>query len=401
MFNSKKNYEKILQEKDEKIKKLEKEILVSKSIANAISDSYYVRDMDYNIIYWSNSVAKLTGYSEEEAKKMKCYDIFKAKVCKNCPTQNCVKSKQFLKDAIAEIYDKKGQAITCLVSNSGVYDNDGTPIGAVEIINDYSKYENMIKAIAENTEQLGTISKELAAASQEVTAQSNTLNIQTQNVFQSTKEGLDASLTVNKKSRDCSAFADKVKTTMNEINNSMNYSTEKMIKLKSNSENIINIVNAIQNIASQTNLLALNASIEAARAGEAGKGFAVVADEVRKLAESSNSLSAEIKNTIDSIMELIIITTDSIQKTDNELKEGKINADKMLQFINDIFDSSQVLVNTIKSIEKSASETSGISDKQTYSIEEVSKVAQQIASITEKTQLEFANEIEKIEHSKM
>ena len=71
-------------------------------------------------------------------------------------------------------------------------------------------------------------------------------------------------------------------------------------------EQIVEVANAIQEIASQTNLLALNATIEAARAGEAGKGFAVVADEINNLStttgdeiEKVNSLTKEVTTNID------------------------------------------------------------------------------------------------------
>lgn len=79
--------------------------------------------------------------------------------------------------------------------------------------------------------------------------------------------------------------------------------TELVHGLTAASEEIGQVINLINDIASQTNLLALNATIEAARAGDAGKGFAVVASEVKNLANQTARATDQISGQITTIQQ--------------------------------------------------------------------------------------------------
>lgn len=73
--------------------------------------------------------------------------------------------------------------------------------------------------------------------------------------------------------------------------------------LETESEAIIDIIRAMDEITDQTKLLSLNATIEAARVGVAGRGFAVVAEEIRKLSDKSSMESGRVSEVIKRIQD--------------------------------------------------------------------------------------------------
>jgi methyl-accepting chemotaxis protein len=140
------------------------------------------------------------------------------------------------------------------------------------------------------------------------------------------------------------------------------YAVQSVEKIRSFSEEVINIVHLLDEISFQTNLLALNAAVEAARAGEAGKGFAVVADEVRNLAQRSANSSKQIK---------MILDQNKVQMNDG------VNAVKQTG------QSLNTIVGTFDKVETIAQHVTTSIIEQSVGIHEINKT---IASIDESTQ---------------
>ncbi len=133
-------------------------------------------------------------------------------------------------------------------------------------------------------------------------------------------------------------------------------------------EQIVDVSNAISNIAGQTNLLALNASIEAARAGEAGRGFAVVADEINNLSNTTaseitkvNELTGKVTESVRDLSnasnDILTFLTDVVLKDYDNLETLANNYMEDAEYYGSISGS---LENSAKDLDKSVDEITGV-----------------------------------------
>jgi hypothetical protein len=208
-------------------KAVENESAQLRGVQSAMPDPYYVRDMDYNIVVWPDAIAKVTGYTEAEAKKMKCYDMFKAAVCPpggQCPTQSCIISKQFLRDVAVDVYHKSGSTIHSLVSNAGVYDADGKPIAAVEVVKGNTVIQSTIDSIGESIKKIDSLSGSLSEAMEKGGSASQKVDDNATESLNEIESGVQTGNRVTQKTGESSKYAGSVQTNMTHINDSMKFS---------------------------------------------------------------------------------------------------------------------------------------------------------------------------------
>jgi methyl-accepting chemotaxis protein len=140
-----------------------------------------------------------------------------------------------------------------------------------------------------------------------------------------------------------------------------------MQAIKDSSEQIAEITSVITDIAEQTNLLALNAAIEAARAGVHGKGFAVVADEVGKLAQRSSEAAKEI--------------TQLIKDSTNKVEEGTRLTDRSQEALRKIAQGGEINMLAIEEIGRAADLLADNSRQVNTMVKDLNQLAQEIAGM--------------------
>ena len=159
-----------------------------------------------------------------------------------------------------------------------------------------------IEQVSATTEELASGSTEQTKHTGETLEKIQQMDDKVNQIHQYTTEMTSSSQITEDSSQKGIKSADQSIQQMKMIEEKVSSTVNIVKKLGQKSQEISQILEVINGIASQTNLLALNAAIEAARAGEHGKGFAVVANEVKKLAEQSSESTSQISSIIENVL---------------------------------------------------------------------------------------------------
>ena len=278
------------------------------------------------------------------------------------------------------------------------------------------KYKEMIEALGSSERATGDIKENLDTFAGHIENQSSSVNESTASV-EEMNASIENVVEIAKKRK--AASAQMVEVTEHG-GKKIEHNNELIKQNAQDAKEVGDVIALINNIASQTNLLAMNAAIEAAHAGEAGRGFAVVAEEIRKLAESTNTNSKKIRDTMNGMAERvnevfdgsnellasfqqILAETrssdDALSEISSSIQEISLGSNEIMSAMNSLNTATNDIQDKTESIHTSINETDA-SIKEVYSIggtvneeiDELEREMREIESLIEKVnQLNSAN----------
>ncbi len=285
--------------------------------------------------------------------------------------------------------------------------------------------ELTIEQVLYATDTLSSSSQNLAAISQETSAQSIEVNEAIQQVAagaqtqaEHLEDGMELIQSVTMAINDTASLSDEIdsqsqnaqlvsqkgisvitelETTTNQFLQITKLLVGDIQEVAKQSEEINSILKIIQDISKNTDLLALNAAIESARAGEAGRGFAVVSQEIRKLAERSKKETQTIQSVIIAITKRLRALSEETTKLNQFSNEQEQGVKETRHAFNGIADNVTAITTKVGSIQDAVTKVTNTTQDLTRKLEEISAISEETAASTQQVSASSVAQTEAIE----
>lgn len=234
------------------------------------------------------------------------------------------------------------------------------------------------QAILESTSRQIAMANEQDAVVTETTATVNEVRAtvtETAERAQSVAETAQLSVDISKNGTE--AVSETI-SGMNVIRSRVEDIADNILVLSEHTQQIGEIIAAVNNLADQSRMLALNASVEAARAGEEGKGFAVVAMEVRNLADQNRDATVQVREILGEIQRA---TNSAVMVTE----EGSKGVDSGQHLVNRAGDSIRELAKAIEEAAMAAMQIAASTRQQTIGMDQLTQAMRTIKHATTET----------------
>jgi len=232
----------------------------------------------------------------------------------------------------------------------------------------------------------GEVNQSLEQQSLEINVISNAmiqLESSSSEVLQHAEDTQNSTKDVTHKSDENKQVTSQAMKSIISLTNIIQQTSDNILELEQQSNNITSVLGVIKGIADQTNLLALNAAIEAARAGEQGRGFAVVADEVRSLAQRTQQATIEIESMIGTLGQVTTVAVNSMSESSEYGKICLSSTEKSTQSISEI----QLAINKIYDMN---AQIAAAANQQSSNSQQLSNNTQKISDLTNRNAVSSA-----------
>ncbi len=114
------------------------------AILNNVSDAFMIMDNNGKVTYFNDVATRITGFSMQEAKEMRCRNILKSVYCDtDCPFHDAGITPKTNYKRELEIIRKDGVKVPVECTRNILIDSDGLMFGVVEIFKDISHIKSL------------------------------------------------------------------------------------------------------------------------------------------------------------------------------------------------------------------------------------------------------------------